>query len=128
VPIRAIANGEVAAIVDDFIGNTVVIRHGAMVRSNGDVFYTFLSHIMPLAAKHEVVAKGQLIGRIGKSTRTTAPLHLHLTGAWIPGSIAPNEVSLDCIHPAFAPVSLADFLPLLRNNPLCRFDASAESR
>jgi murein DD-endopeptidase MepM/ murein hydrolase activator NlpD len=125
VPVRAIANGEVAAILDDFIGNTVVMRYSAMERSNGDVFYTFLSHIQPLVAKQDRVAKGQIVGRIGKSTSTIAPLHLHLTGAWIPNSIAPNEVSLDCIHPAFAPVSLADFLPLLRNNPLCHFDVSA---
>jgi hypothetical protein len=124
IPIRSISDGAVVAILDDFIAKTVVLRHSVLVRSNGDVFYTFISHIQPVVAKTECVVRGHVVGRVGKSTNASAPMHLHLTGAWIPSAIAPNEITLDHIHPAFAPVSLADFLPLMRNSPLCRFEKS----
>ena len=79
VPARALADGEVAAVLDDFIGKTVVVRHSTIGRPNGDIFHTLLSHIQPQVRRQDAVAKGQMIGKVGKSAKAGAPAHLHLT-------------------------------------------------
>lgn len=122
VPVRAIAEGEVIAMLDDFLGKTVVVRHPAITRSNGDVFHTLLSHIQPLIKESGTAAKGQILGKVSKSTNARVPAHLHMTGAWIPETLAPNEIRMDHIHPAFAPVILTSFKNLMQGNPLCRLD------
>ena len=122
VPVRAIAEGEVVAMLDDFLGKTVVVRHPAITRSNGDIFHTLLSHIHPLIKESDAVAKGQILGKVSKSTNARVPAHLHMTGAWIPETLAPNEIRMDHIHPAFTPVVLTDFKNLMQGNPLCRLD------
>ena len=109
VPARAVADGEVAAVLDDFIGKTVVVRHSTISRPNGDIFHTLLSHIQPQVSRQDAVAKGQMIGKVGKSTKAGAPAHLHLSGAWIPRTLAAHEIRMDLIHPAFEPVALANF-------------------
>jgi murein DD-endopeptidase MepM/ murein hydrolase activator NlpD len=120
VPIRSIADGEIAAILDDFIGKTVVVRHPSIVRPNGDVFHTLLSHIRPLGTETGFARKGEILGNIGKLTNTPAPAHLHLTGAWFAKDLVSGEITLDHIHPAFDRVALTDFNDLMRHNPLCR--------
>ena len=114
VPVRALADGEVAAVLDDFLGKTVVVRHFTISRPNGDVFHTLLSHIQPQVRWQDAVTKGQIIGKVGKSSKAGAPAHLHLSGAWIPRTLAAHEIRMDHIHPAFEPVALAnlnDHLP-----------------
>jgi murein DD-endopeptidase MepM/ murein hydrolase activator NlpD len=118
-PVRALADGEVAAVLDDFIRKTVAVRHSAIRRGNGDIFHTLLSHIQPQVRLLETVAKGQIIGRVGKSAKAGAPAHLHLSGAWIPRSIAAHEIRMEHMHPAFEPVALANFNDYLQDNPLC---------
>jgi murein DD-endopeptidase MepM/ murein hydrolase activator NlpD len=122
VPVSAIAEGDAVAILDDFLGKTVVVRHPAITRSNGDVFHTLLSHIQPLIKEPGAVAKGQILGRMSRSTNARVPAHLHLTGAWIPETLVPDEIRMDHIHPAFAPIALTNFKNLMQDNPLCRFD------
>ena len=114
VPARALADGEVAAVLDDFIGKTVVVRHSTISRLNGDILHTLLSHIQPQLRPQDAVAKGQMIGKVGKSAKAGAPAHLHLSGAWIPRTLAAHEIRMDHIHPAFEPVALVnlnDYLP-----------------
>ena len=122
VPARALADGEVAAVLDDFIGKTVVVRHSNIRRPTGDIFYTLLSHIQPQVEPLDAVAKGQIIGRVGKSAKAGAPAHLHLTGAWIPRTLAAHEIRMDHIHPAFEPVALTNFNDYLQDNPLCSLE------
>ena len=119
LPVRSIADGEVAAILDDFLGKTIVVCHSGLTRANGDVFHTFLSHVGTPVCELGSVLKGQILGRMGQSPNDSVPPHLHLTGAWLPAFIAPDEISLDTIHPAYAPVSLANFRSVLLNNSLC---------
>lgn len=121
VPARSVAEGEIVAVFDDFIGKTVVVRHRAITRAGQEVFHTFLSHIRPEPALSQYVTKGQIVGRVGKSTNTTAPMHLHLTGVWIPGSLPQGDIGLHWIHPGCSRASLANFNPVLRMSPLCRF-------
>ncbi|MBN1567439.1 MAG: M23 family metallopeptidase [Acidobacteria bacterium] len=122
VPVRSMADGDVVAMLDDFLGKTVVVRHPAIIRPNGDVFHTLLSHIQPRTTKMSPVTKGQVVGEVPKTTNPRVPAHLHLTAAWIPPSLTQDELKMDHIHPAFAPVILTDITPLLRSNPLCRWD------
>jgi murein DD-endopeptidase MepM/ murein hydrolase activator NlpD len=122
VPVRSIAEGEVTAIFDDYIGKTVVVRHPSITRPNGDVFHTLLSHIQPLIATMGSITKNQVIGRVGKLTNVRVPSHLHLTGAWFPKHLARNEITIDHIHPAFDPVALVNFKDLMLDNPRCRWD------
>ena len=122
VPARALADGEVAAVLHDFIDKTVVVRHSTISRPNGEIFHTLISHIQPQVRPLDAVAKGQIIGKVGKSAKTGAPAHLHLTGAWIPRTLAAHEICMDHVHPAFEPVALANFNDHLQDNPLCRID------
>ncbi len=118
-PVYALADGEVVAVLDDFLGKSVVMRHPAIKNESGDVFYTFLSHIRPVADQLGSIAKGQIIGKVCKSTNSRVPAHLHLTGAWIPQSIHPAAITLDHIHPANTSVILINFNDLISNSPLC---------
>ncbi len=122
--VRSIAAGELIAVLDDFLGKTVVVRHSNIIRANGDVFCTLLSHIRPVTAELGVVGKDQVLGEVSRSMNPRVPSHLHLTGAWIPANLASDTLRMDLIHPAFAPVALVNFTNLLQSNPLCRLDAS----
>jgi hypothetical protein len=112
-PVRALADGDVTAILDDFLGKTIVVRHNGILNEHGDAFYTFLSHLRPEVQGLGPVAKGRILGRVGESPTSGAPAHIHLTGAWIPRVFQAHEIRLDHIHPAFAPVVLVDFNGLI---------------
>jgi hypothetical protein len=122
VPVRSPADGEVVAVLDDFIGKTVAVRHPAISRPDGCTFHTLLSHIKPLVKRRDSMVEGQIVGTVGKSTNASAPVHLHLTGAWIPKTLVADEIRMDHIHTAFAPVALVGFNDWLRGNPLCSLD------
>lgn len=113
-PVRAMADGEVVSLLDDFLGKTVVVRHTAIPKTNGTVFHTLYSHIQPEIGPSCRLAKGRMLGRVAKSTAAGAPAHLHMTGAWIPGSTQPSEITMERINPGYVPIVLADFNPLLR--------------
>jgi murein DD-endopeptidase MepM/ murein hydrolase activator NlpD len=119
-PARAIADGEVVAVLKDFLGKTVVMRHSAISDETGSVFYTLLSHIRPAAKLKASVVRGQLIGEVAESRNADVPAHLHLSGAWIPQTIRPSEISLNHINPAFTPVVLINFNELVQGSPLVR--------
>jgi murein DD-endopeptidase MepM/ murein hydrolase activator NlpD len=113
-PVRAIMDGESVALLDDFLGKTIVVRHSDILNSNGDVFYTLLSHIQPVTSELGFVAKGQILGSVGKSTKSRTPAHLHLTGAWIPSHIPPDTIGMKHIHPGYARITLVNFNNLIK--------------
>jgi|WetSurSiteA1Bulk_404760.scaffolds.fasta_scaffold00674_8 hypothetical protein len=112
-PVRALADGEIVAILDDYLNKTVVVSHQKIRNGEGDSFFTVYSHIHPAGNTLRPVAQGQELGHVAKSRNVGAPAHLHLTGAWIPESIHPNEITMDLIHPAFMPIVLINFNSLL---------------
>jgi hypothetical protein len=112
-PVSALTDGDVVSILDDFLNQTLVVRHSAIKDSEGNVFHTLYSHIHPDIGKLRPVIRGQIIGRVIKSKEAGAPAHLHLTGAWIPESISASQITLDMINPAFAPIVLINFNSLL---------------
>lgn len=112
-PVCGMADGELVAVFDDFLNKTVVVRHPAIRNESGAYLYTLYSHIRPAVRKLGPVRQGQILGHVEKATSAGAPAHLHLTGAWIPESIAAGEISMDQIHPGFAPVVLINFNSLV---------------
>jgi murein DD-endopeptidase MepM/ murein hydrolase activator NlpD len=114
-PVRSIAEGEVVAIVDDFIGKTVITRHPAIRHANGDLFHSFLSHMQPEIEGLGPTVKGQVLGRVGRPISILVSPHLHLTGAWIPDELRIQEIGLDVIHPGFAQVALVNLNEVVSN-------------
>lgn len=123
-PVSSLAEGEVIAVLDDFIASTVVVRHPTLFLPNGKVFHTLISHIRPVSRNLDPVARGQVIGTIGRSTSGSAPSHLHLTGAWLPENLSSGEIRMAHIHPAFVPVTLVDFTDELQKSPFCSLPSS----
>ena len=124
-PARALAAGEVVAVLDDFMGKTVVVRHASLgqpgKRNDGRVFHTLLSHIQSEEPLPVLVSEGDLLGRVGKRAGVRLRPHLHLTGAWIPADFPFAAVGIDIlIHPGFTPTVLVDINCLIEENPLCR--------
>ncbi len=113
-PVRAMADGKIVSVLDDFLYKTIVIHHPEVTNETGDVFYTFTSHIHPQSGLPGCpVVRGQLLGRVGRSKNSRTPAHLHLTGAWIPQHMPPEEIRLDYIDPAFTPVILVNLNELV---------------
>jgi hypothetical protein len=105
-PVRAIMDGEVVAILTDFLNRTVLVRHPEIRNDKAAILYTLYSHIQPENGLSGPVSKGQSIGKTGASKPVNAPIHLHLTTAWIPESFHPDELTMNHINPAFAPIIL----------------------
>ncbi len=108
-PVRALTEGEAVGILDDYLNKTVIVRHPAIQNESGSVFHTLFSHIHPAITIPSPVRKGQLLGNVGKSGKTGAPAHLHLTGAWVPEGIPSDKITMDLIHPGFMPIVLVNF-------------------
>jgi hypothetical protein len=115
--VRAIADGEIVTVLDDFLNQTMILRHQDIRNENGDCFHTLFSHISPRDGRMGIVSKGQLLGNVAKLKPGGAPAHLHLTGAWIPEYISESELSMDHIHPAFTPIVLINFNSLISGQP-----------
>lgn len=87
--ILSIADGTVVLVADHFFaGKSVYINHG-----NGLVSMYF--HMSELSAKKgQKVKKGDAIGKVGETGRTTGP-HLHLGIRWHNERINPNHLMDD---------------------------------
>jgi hypothetical protein len=107
-PIRAIADGEIVSTLADFLNSTVVVRHPEIRNDSEAIFYSLYSHIQPLDNLFGRILKGHALGRMGESKPSAAPIHLHLTAAWIPQSIRPEELTMSHIHPGYTPIALVN--------------------
>ena len=120
VPARALASGEVAATLDDFMGKTVVVRHPSLTLQGGEVFHTLFSHIQTEAPQPLFVKKGEIMGKVGRRADIRIRPHLHLTGAWFPVGFPFTEAGINTImHPGFTPAILTNFNSLIETSPLC---------
>jgi hypothetical protein len=112
-PVRALEHGEIAVILDDFLGKTILVRHPQTVNQQESVLYTQYSHILPAGISASGVAKGQILGRVGRLTKSTVPAHFHFAAAWIPRALPPASLTLSHLHPGYVPVTLIDFNTLI---------------
>ncbi|MCY7351787.1 MAG: M23 family metallopeptidase [Cytophagaceae bacterium] len=88
-PVRSLANGRVLLAANHFFsGNSIYIDHG-----NGLISEYF--HLKTIGVKdNETVKKGQKIGEVGQTGRTTGP-HLHLGVRWHGARINPGLLLID---------------------------------
>jgi hypothetical protein len=113
-PVRAMLRGEVASVLDDFLGRTVLVRHPEIVNKSGAVLYTQYSHIRPVTLlPGSTVSENQEIGHVGRLTASNAPVHFHLAAAWIPPVFKSEDLTLVRLHLAFTPIILIDLNKLI---------------
>jgi murein DD-endopeptidase MepM/ murein hydrolase activator NlpD len=86
-PVRAMTDGKVLLSADNFYyaGNFIIIDHGFGLNS----MYLHLNE--SLVKKGQFVKKGEIIGKVGTTGRSTGP-HLHWTVQWYNKRVDPNSV------------------------------------
>lgn len=86
-PVKAMADGKVLLSADNFFyaGNFIIIDHGLGLNS----MYLHLNE--SLVNEGQIVKKGDIIGKVGTTGRSTGP-HLHWSVQWYGKRIDPNSV------------------------------------
>ena len=89
--VPAASSGTAEAIIDDFLGRTVVIENRTPGIDAGDALYTLYAHVVPRPDLHpgDRVAEGEVIAAIAGVTRSRSGIrpHLHLSLAGIAGTL-----------------------------------------
>jgi len=86
--VPAMYEGEVAAIQDDFLGESIFVRHSAR-DGDGRVRHTVYGHTAPDGdvGVGAALKEGEVFATIAEPcVKGGAPPHLHLTVAWVPPS------------------------------------------
>ncbi len=86
-PIKAMADGKVLLSADNFFyaGNYIIIDHGLGLNS------MYLHLVESLVEEGQFVKKGEVIGKVGTTGRSTGP-HLHWTVQWFNKRVNPITV------------------------------------
>jgi murein DD-endopeptidase MepM/ murein hydrolase activator NlpD len=88
--------GEVVKIDNDFLGKSIYLRH-EIADEGGRRLYTVYGHTNPRASLRAgtKVAEGEIIGCISAAIhkKTTILPHLHLTLAWVPAVMPPDQLT-----------------------------------
>ena len=86
-PVKAMSDGKVILSADDFYyaGNFIILDHGLGLNS----MYLHLNE--SLVKEGQFVKKGDVIGKVGTTGRSTGP-HLHWTVQWFNKRVDPNSV------------------------------------
>jgi murein DD-endopeptidase MepM/ murein hydrolase activator NlpD len=93
--IPAMYDGVVVKIIDDFIGETIIMKHSFPEISKG-IFLTLYGHTNPKKslAAGQIVKAGEIIAALAapRGSKDLLP-HLHLTLAWSPEAIPPDMLN-----------------------------------
>ncbi|MDX1701382.1 MAG: M23 family metallopeptidase [Melioribacteraceae bacterium] len=86
-PVKAMTDGKVLLSADNFYyaGNFIILDHGFGINS----MYLHMSE--SLVKEGQFVKKGEVIGKVGTTGRSTGP-HLHWTVQWYDKRVDPNSV------------------------------------
>lgn len=105
--IPALYPGQVAAVFQDFLGSTVLLRH-PFQDQRGWRFCTIYGHLLPAPGSKCGVrlAAGDLVGTVAGSVEARVAAHLHLSVAWL----APALVGTDLDWPTLERSVLVDML------------------
>jgi murein DD-endopeptidase MepM/ murein hydrolase activator NlpD len=76
--IPAMYDGNVVAIIDDFLGRSIVLRH--RLSGNGGPFLTIYGHtvVKETLRLETLVREGEIIGRLADSGKSKGPVYPHL--------------------------------------------------
>ncbi|MFZ5775869.1 MAG: M23 family metallopeptidase [Thermodesulfobacteriota bacterium] len=112
-------DGLLVACFDDFLGSTVVVRHG-ISDADGWLLHSLYGHIRPVVQPGQLVTAGQTIATVAAArpnrTPTTPPAHLHLSLAWFHSELPLANLAWPTL-PGHHMVRLVDPLPLLAGSP-----------
>ncbi|XOF33919.1 MAG: M23 family metallopeptidase [Candidatus Electrothrix sp. YB6] len=91
--VPAVFPGRVVQLHQDFLNWSLYIRHDRFSR-DGAVLHTVYGHVRPEATVciGQEAAAGEPVAVLAGYPRSTVPLHLHFTVAWIPENIAPHQL------------------------------------
>jgi hypothetical protein len=108
--------GEVVALLDDFLGSTVVVRHPIGDDQNRWLG-SFYAHVAPLVDQGALVSPNLPLARITldkKQGKSAPPAHLHLSLAWLAAGYPATELRWSTLwaNPA---VQLLDPLTVLED-------------
>jgi hypothetical protein len=88
--------GQVGAVIDDFLGKSVFIRHPQFRHASATLF-TAYGHTLPEPEIQEGfdLREGDIIGTIAetKNKNTIGPPHLHVSAAWIADNLLVKDIS-----------------------------------
>lgn len=100
IKIPALFGGEVVNVIEDYLGESVFVRHRPFENS-GRLLYTVYGHIVPSpsVSPGKSLSEGDVIGVIsgGRHSATAPPAHLHISAAWIPASFPADKLNWGAI-------------------------------
>ena len=84
--------GEIARILDDFLGQSVFVKH-SYLNTNRKRLYSIYGHIIPARTIHTgvIVKEEDSIGTV--VGRKQVPSHLHISVAWISDSLNQQDLN-----------------------------------
>ena len=92
--VPAIFHGEVGCFHRDFLAWSLYIRHPQFVMS-GRILFTIFGHVQlgETTRVGQQVAEGEVVCFLDEyQQNSSVPLHLHLTMAWIPENVSPDDL------------------------------------
>lgn len=94
--VPALYEGEVVRVGEDYLGESVYICH-EIDDGYGRTLHTIYGHIRPgdHIRRSVRVGAGEVLGSVADPglRERKAPAHLHITAAWIPGSLPPERMT-----------------------------------
>ncbi len=112
--IPAVAAGRVLAIIDDFLGKSIIMHHPVLDWGK-DRVCTIFGHTVPLAglSAGEPIAAGEIVARLAACTRSRGPgPHLHVSLALIDRRLTGKELTWPALSRSGAAL-LLDPLPFV---------------
>ncbi len=112
--VPAVADGEVLAVIDDFLGKSIIIHHRGWKDAHGRVC-TIFGHTEPPAglSPGDRVIAGEPVARLADALRTGGPgPHLHVSLALVDRRLSGKDLSWPTLSGS-ASVLFLDPLPLL---------------
>ena len=121
--IPVIYNGEVVEIEDDFLGQSVFVRHN-ISDADQNWLHTIYGHTTPLDNVRigRILVAGEVFANMADTSgnKTQAPSHLHISVVWIPESIAQEgitwkKISDNCAVMLLDPLKIIDCKYVISN-------------
>jgi hypothetical protein len=109
-------NGTVVAVIDDFLGKSVFVKHEQYHQPSA-ILFTVYGHTSHNSGIHPgmILDEEDIIGTVSDTggKRQAAPYHLHISAAWVPDTLTLQEINWETFGQP-GRVVFIDPLPLLK--------------